>query len=92
VLQALKDNPSGSQTTLVKATDIDRSTLSDLIRRIQRKGWAKRTRSKQDARAWIVQLTPDGHSVLQTAKTAAAKAEKQLADRFPALKTLGNGH
>jgi DNA-binding MarR family transcriptional regulator len=93
VLKAVLDTPGCSQTDLVNATGVDRSTLADIVRRLQRRGWLQRRRTKEDARAYAVQLTPEGHKALQSARHAATKTEKQLADKFPGLKAMtANGH
>jgi hypothetical protein len=45
-----------SQTTIVRATAIDRSTTSGLVRRLTKKGRLHRRRSKKVARAYGVRL------------------------------------
>src|SRR5438552_7232397 len=40
-----------SQTGIVDRTGIDRSTLADLVRRLQKKGLLQRRRTQKDARA-----------------------------------------
>ena len=92
VLKAVLDNSGGSQTDLVKATGVDRSTLADIVRRLHRRGWLQRRRTKEDARAYAVQLTPEGNKALQSARQAAAKAEKVLATQMPGVRNLSNGH
>lgn len=91
VLAAVKADPGASQTRLVEMTGIDRSTLADMARRCQRKGWLKRVRSRQDTRTYIITLTADGTKALAAATASAAKAEKALIERFPAVKHLANG-
>ena len=91
LLAAIKADPGVSQNKLVEATGVDRSTLAEMTRRIVRKGWVTRRRTKHDARAYAVNLTPDGLAVLAKGKTAAAKTEKALLEKFPAMKHL-NGH
>ena len=91
VLKAVLDNSGGSQTDLVNATGVDRSTLADIVRRLHRRGWLQRKRTKEDARAYAVQLTQQGHKALQSAKAAATKTEKQLGDKFPGIRALSNG-
>ena len=93
VLKAVLDNSGGSQTDLVRATGVDRSTLADIVRRLQRRGWLQRRRTKEDARAYAVQLTPEGHKALQSARQAATKTEKALAQQMPGVRHLEtNGH
>ena len=91
LMAAIKADPGASQTKLVYATGVDRATLAEMTRRIVRKGWVTRRRTKHDARAYAVNLTPDGLAVLAKGKTAAAKTEKALLEKFPAMKHL-NGH
>jgi DNA-binding MarR family transcriptional regulator len=49
-------NEGLSQTGIVARTGIDRSTLADLVRRLQRKGLLQRRRTKDDARAYAVKM------------------------------------
>ena len=51
VLTTVAENEGLSQTGIVDRTGIDRSTLADLVRRLQRKGLLERRRTKEDARA-----------------------------------------
>ena len=88
LLGAIKENAGADQTTLMKATGIDRSTVSDMIRRLQRKGWAERRRSKEDSRAYVVKITEAGMAAYRTAMTAARKAEAELVERVPGVKHL----
>lgn len=91
VLDAIKDNEGATQTKLVEETGIDRSTLAELVKRLKTKGWVDRRRTKQDARAYAVKLTPEGTRQLTLAKAAAAKAEKALVAQYPGVKHLTNG-
>jgi DNA-binding MarR family transcriptional regulator len=54
-----------SQTAIVEATHIDRSTLADVVRRLVEKGWLRRRRSKHDARAYVVTLTEEGRRLAE---------------------------
>lgn len=91
ILKHLKESPGGSQTALVNATGIDRSTLSETIRRLTKKGWAHRRRTKGDARAYEVKITDEGNKMLATAQKAATEAERELLAAMPAVKALANG-
>lgn len=53
-------NEGLSLTGIVARTNIDRSTLADVVRRLQRKGLLRRRRTREDARAYAVKLTSDG--------------------------------
>lgn len=91
VLRAIRDNPGVSQTALVEVTRIDRATLADMVRRLHKRGWAHRRRTKEDARAYAVLITPEGAKMLATAQTAAKEAERELVAAMPAVKHLANG-
>lgn len=91
VLRAVRTNPGCSQTALVAATNVDRSTLADIVRRLVKKGWITRKRSRIDARAYVVDLTESGRKILRAAEEAAVRTEKDLATEFPGVKHLLNG-
>ena len=69
----MKDKPS--HTDLMTVTAIDRSTISDIIQRLVRKGYVKRERSKDDRRAFEVHLTAEGKSALKAALKAMKTVE-----------------
>ncbi len=88
VLAAISDMPGASQTDIVERTGIDRSTLADLCRRLQRKGLIGRRRTKQDARAYALQITDLGRRILFLAEGAAEVAERKLRKRVDGLDAL----
>lgn len=67
-----------SQTDMVSATGIDRSTLADMITRMIDAGMLSRERTKGDARANSVKLTASGRRVLQAAAAKIRKAETRM--------------
>jgi DNA-binding MarR family transcriptional regulator len=78
VLLAADVNDGKSQTELVKATGIDRSTLADLVARLMSQGYLQRRRSKEDARTNSVRLTPAGKKILRSAQNGAEDVDKKL--------------
>jgi DNA-binding MarR family transcriptional regulator len=72
-----------SQTGLVTRTGIDRSTLADVVRRMQRKGLLQRRRTKEDARAYAVTLTEEGRRALRMAEPVAKKVDARILDALP---------
>ncbi len=78
VLAAVAHNEGLSQTALVAATGIDRSTLADIVRRMLRKGLLTRQRTKSDARAYAIQLTAEGRATLTRAMPAASSADNDV--------------
>ena len=88
LLAAIKANPGASQTKLMRASGIDRSTLADMIRRLTKKGWAKRRRTKEDARAYAVDITAEGEKYLKMALATAKVAEGKLIEEMPKVGKL----
>lgn len=86
VLHVVSKNDGLSQTDLVDATGIDRSTLADMIARMLKKGLLSRSRTKEDARANAVSITASGRRVLSGAAAGVAKADAG------ALSVLPKGH
>jgi DNA-binding MarR family transcriptional regulator len=84
VLCALEHNDGVSQTDLVEMTDIDRSTLAEMARRMLERGLITRKRTEEDMRANAVAITPLGRKALRSARTAAERAEKRMLDALPA--------
>jgi DNA-binding MarR family transcriptional regulator len=77
-------NEGLSQTGLVGLTGIDRSTLADVVQRLQRKGLLHRRRTKEDARAYSVKLTDAGRRVLATAAPLTTRVDRRILDALPA--------
>lgn len=73
-----------SQTDLVRATGIDRSTLADMISRMLKKDLLARKRTEDDARANAVRITAAGRKALRSALPAVARAEAKILDVMPA--------
>lgn len=83
VLVTVAQNEGLSQTGLVDRTGIDRSTLADIVRRLQKKGLIQRRRTKEDARAYAVKLTDEGKRVLRTAEPIARRVDERILDALP---------
>ncbi|HWA60310.1 MAG TPA: MarR family winged helix-turn-helix transcriptional regulator [Caulobacteraceae bacterium] len=67
-----------TQSDLVRATGIDRSTLADLVARMIRKGLLERERSTVDARANSVRLSEAGRVALAAGAGPAADADARF--------------
>jgi DNA-binding MarR family transcriptional regulator len=83
VLAAIAEEEGRSQAELVKATGVDRSTLADMIGRMEKKGLVGRVRSAGDARAKAVSLTDEGRAKLQQAMPAMRAVDDALSDALP---------
>ena len=84
VLSAVAAHEGLTQTDLVRATGIDRSTLADLVARMIGKQLLGRERSTADARANTVRLTDAGRAALDTAGPRVAAADERILKLLPA--------
>ncbi len=73
-----------SQTDLVKETGIDRSTLADMIVRMQNKDLLGRKRTEEDQRGNSVTLPAAGRRALKAALPAVLKSEAKILEALPA--------
>jgi MarR family transcriptional regulator, temperature-dependent positive regulator of motility len=86
VLEAVSQRAGLTQTDLVKATGIDRSTLADLVSRMTAKGLLDRERSTLDARAKAVRLSAAGEAALAAARPRVIAADKRIMGLLPKAK------
>jgi DNA-binding MarR family transcriptional regulator len=86
VLAAAGAGDGVSQSDLVRATGIDRSTLADLVGRMIAKGLLERERSSTDARANTVRLSEAGRIALVEGGKPAAKSDARLLSLLPTKK------
>ena len=86
VMEAVSVKEGLTQTDLVRATGIDRSTLADLVARMTTKGLLSRERSVVDARAKAVRISPQGQALLEAARPRVAAADKRIMALVPKAK------
>lgn len=93
VLAALSGNDGVSQSDLVNATGIDRSTLADMVARMEKAGLIKRVASKTDKRAKVVSLMAKGKKAYEKALPAVEKADAAIFEALAKTKqaTLVSG-
>ena len=89
VLEAVSQKSGLTQTDLVRATGIDRSTLADLVSRMTTKGLLDREKSAIDARAKAVRLAPAGEAALDAARPKVEAADKRILALLPKAKRDG---
>lgn len=84
-LLALREKGPMSLTQLVEATSIDRSTMSDLLRRLHRGGLLSRRRAQHDRRALLISMTPEGAEALAEFESTAASGQEDIDGELAAL-------
>lgn len=89
VLAAVSESEGLSQTELVQATGIDRSTLAEMIARMEKKGLVERSAAERDGRAKSVYLTAEGRSALAEALPAIMAVDQALLDILPRNRRKG---
>ena len=89
VLEAVSQKSGLTQTDLVRATGIDRSTLADLVTRMTTKGLLDRVTSTVDARAKAVSLSAAGQAALDDARPKVETADKRILALLPKGKREG---
>lgn len=89
VLSAVAAREGLTQTDLVRATGIDRSTLADLVARMIGKGLLARERSSSDGRANAVRLSEQGLAALTEAAPRAVAADHRILACLPKGKRDG---
>lgn len=89
VLEAVSQKSGLTQTDLVRATGIDRSTLADLVLRMTTKGLLAREKSAIDARAKAVSLSAAGQAALDGARPKVEAADKRILALLPKGKRDG---
>jgi DNA-binding MarR family transcriptional regulator len=78
VLSVVAKKDSVSQTDIVNATGIDRSTTAQLVERLVKKGWLQRRRAKDDARAYAVRLTAAGRKAIKIGENACLEVDEKM--------------
>jgi DNA-binding MarR family transcriptional regulator len=82
VLAAIEGLDRPSQTALCDVSGIDRSTLADIVRRLEMRGLIHRERTKTDARMYAVSVTETGRAILLQAAPIARRVEDELLAPF----------
>jgi MarR family transcriptional regulator, lower aerobic nicotinate degradation pathway regulator len=77
-LVAIKENPDVDATRLSTLIAFDRSTIGDVLTRLEAKGWAVRHHSGSDKRVKLLRLSPEGAKVLRRVEPAVRRVQKRL--------------
>jgi DNA-binding MarR family transcriptional regulator len=80
VLSALHKTPQIDQVTLSLRLAIDRSTIADVVARLEDRSLIKRTRDKRDGRRNVLELTPTGEALYRSSLADVVAVGKRLLD------------
>ena len=78
VLEAVAGQSGLSQTDIMAATGIDRSSTAELVRRLVKNGCLQRRRTRRDTRMYAVRITAQGRQMLAIGASASRSAEDAL--------------
>jgi MarR family transcriptional regulator, lower aerobic nicotinate degradation pathway regulator len=77
-LEAIKTNPDVDATRLSSLIAFDRSTIGDVLERMESKGWILRAPSPTDRRIKLVRLTHQGTRLLREVEPAVRRVQERL--------------
>ncbi len=83
ILDVVNANVDLMQTDIVRLTGIDRSTVTELIGRMVKRGLLLRERNARDARAYIIKISEEGRSRLMAAEEASRRAGERFLETIP---------
>lgn len=86
VLVACGERDGLSQQDIINMTGIDRSTVSQVVQLLLRKGLLKRRRTRHDARAYAISLTEAGRKILNQSAPIIERVEEALVEALPATR------
>jgi DNA-binding MarR family transcriptional regulator len=77
-LTAIQLNPDLDATRLSALIAFDRSTIGDVLERLETKGWIIRGPSRTDRRIKLLQIAPAGAALLQAVEGAVMRVQERL--------------
>jgi len=88
VLVAAAHKSGCSQQDIIDRTGIDRSTVSQVVQTMIRKGLLRRRRTREDARAYAISLTPHGQDMLKASEPIVGRINEALVAALPAQRAV----
>ena len=83
VLIAVSESEGSNLNCVIERTGIDRSTTSELVGRMARRGLLHKRRSRQDTRAVVLTLTDAGRQLLSAAEPVSPNIDAALLEVLP---------
>ncbi len=89
VLATIAGQDGLSQQAVIDATGIDRSTVSQVVQTLVRKGMVKRRRTREDGRVYSVTLTPLGRDALKASEPIVRRIDEEIIAALPPSHAAG---
>lgn len=83
VLDVLRRDGDLGQGVLAEAAAVDRSSASDVLGRLESRGWTERSADPSDRRTRRVRLTPAGEEVLRAVHGPVLRVQERLVQPVP---------
>jgi DNA-binding MarR family transcriptional regulator len=77
-LVAIGSHPGIDATRLSQVIYFDRSTIGDVLDRMESKGWILRESTTSDRRVKLLKLSPAGHEILLQVEPAIRRVQERL--------------
>ena len=77
-LKALKESPGVDATRLSAIIAFDRSTIGNVLERLERKGLIQRFASSEDKRIKLLKLDPSGGALLRKLEAAVSRTQRRI--------------
>jgi len=84
ILVHASERPGITQTRLAELVGADRTTVVPMLRGMERLGYVRRKRARQDRRATEVRITPRGRAILRKLVPLATEHERRMVRDLPA--------
>ena len=78
VLTTLSLMPDADQNSLAQEMGLDRTNVADVLVRLAKRGLVRRVRARQDRRAMLSRLTPEGERLTAKMYEAMTRAQDRL--------------
>ncbi|MCB5364231.1 MarR family transcriptional regulator [Pusillimonas sp. CC-YST705] len=78
IMTVLARNPWLDQTAVGYEVGLDRTTVADVIRRLEDKGWVERRTNEQDRRSRLVAITTEGLAVMLEMQAGVERSQRKL--------------
>jgi DNA-binding MarR family transcriptional regulator len=86
-MAVLERTPGMSQRELGDELDLDRSTINDLVLRLEKRGLIERAQASDDKRRKVLELTPAGKREFTSLQPAVARVQEILTGDLTASDT-----
>lgn len=87
VLYLLRDGSAMSQRDLARAIKVEQPSMAQILARMERDGWIRRTPDPDDGRSHLVSLTKAALAKLPAARAALHRDRDRALDGFSAAET-----